>query len=306
MPPIRSPLSLVVLCLLPLACRSAPPPGGTPIGAPEPYVPLPDQEPPTVGYFLTLFDGWLVRWSDLKLSASSPRDQNELQALEAHMRTEAIKRRVDLLEALETGPLTNRRIAAAALGFTDDPTVLGPLLACLSEGDPALVQKALLGIGILGLPETPVASVRAQLLGGGDAWTRNNAAFALLALARAGNQSPELAETCRLGLADSEPGVRAQCASALGVLGDVQAVPALGELLLDSANLVALASALSLATIGREHPQEKGRAARTLAMALDRVGTDRRPRIVGALRWLSGLDLGDRATAWLEWAEKMP
>lgn len=305
--PRSIPSLLLALSLLAgSACRSSAPQPGQPIGEPEPYVPLPDEEPPTIGYFLTLFDGWLLRWSDLKLSAATPKDQNELLALETHMRTQALERSGELLEVLEAGAPLNRRIAAAALGFSGDPKVLGALLAALSDGDPELAQKALLAIGVLCVPETPLGGIRLHLLGEGDGWTRNNAAFAMLALARGGNRSSELAESCRLALSDEEPGVRAQCASALGVVADTQAIPILSDLLFDRANLVALASCISLARIGREHLAHKGSVARTLAAALGRVGADRRQHFVGALRWLSGIDLGEDAESWLEWAHKLP
>lgn len=302
--PRSVPSLLLVLLLLPgFACRASAP---APFGKPEPYVPLPDEEPPTIGYFLTLFDGWLARWSELRLSAASPKDQNELLALQTHMRKQAAERCEELLEVLESGAPLNRRIAAAALGFSGDPTVLGALLASLSDRDPDLAQKALLGIGVLSVPETPLGGIRSHLLGDGDGWTRNNAAFVMLALARGGNRSSELAESCRLALTDEEPGVRAQCASALGVMADTTAVPVLSELLFDRANLVALAASSSLARVGREHSALKGGVARALASALERVGADRRQHFVGALRWLSGIDLGEEAVHWLDWARKLP
>jgi len=304
----RTALKTVLLCALAAgpACRATGPAPGEPIGEPRPYVPLPDEEPPTIGYFLTLFDGWLLRWSDLRLSAASPKDRNELLALEQHMREKSAERRLELVQELESGAPSQRRIAAAALGFTGDPAVLGPLLASLDDRDPELAQRTLLALGVLALPETPLGGIKAHLLGAEDAWTRNNAAFAMLAIARAGNHSPELAEACRLGLADAEAGVRAQCASALGVVADVVAVPALAELLYDRANLVALAASVSLASIGRTLPEQRGATARALSASLDRVPDDRRAPIVGALRWLSGLDLGDDAKAWVEWAHKLP
>ncbi|HEX6882901.1 MAG TPA: HEAT repeat domain-containing protein [Planctomycetota bacterium] len=272
----------------------------------EPYVPLPDPEPDPLGYFLTRFDASLQQWSELKLVAGNLREQSTLQALEQSMRDRAQERRDELVATLETGAPLNRRIAAAALGFTKDQTVLGPLLAALDEPDPELVQKALLGIGVLALPETPPEALRRPLLDAPNEWTRNNAAFALLAVVSAGASSPELARICRSGLIDPAPGVRAQCASALGVLADAEAVPALSGLLQDEANLVALAASVSLARIGQEHPEQKGTAARALAAALEPARAERRAQILGALRWLARTDYGENARPWLEWAHKMP
>src|SRR5690349_12259881 len=62
-------------------------------GEPEPYVPLPDEEPETIGFFLTRFDRSLLQWSELKLASASARDQNALAALEANMQKRSRERR---------------------------------------------------------------------------------------------------------------------------------------------------------------------------------------------------------------------
>jgi HEAT repeat protein len=299
------PAVLLSIAVTAVSCRTSES-SGRPSGEPEPFVPLPDEEPQPIGFFLANFDRSLEQWSQLELAAASPRDRNALDALEHSMQERASERREELLEALETGPPVNRRIAAAALGFTQDPTVLGALVATLDERDSELVQKALLGIGVLAIPETPVAEIGALVVNAPDAWTRNNAAFALLALARAGNTTAELATACRVGVADAEPGVRAQCASALGVCADPNSVPALRALLSDDQDLVALAGTLALARIGREHLVQKGAAARALAEALEAAEGDRREHVLRALRWLAQSDLGEEAAPWLAWAAKLP
>lgn len=303
--PLPALASLVVLTLG-AACRG---PGEAEPRAErerEPFVPLPDEEPQTIGYFLTVFDRSLAQWTELKLGSATARDVNTREMLERNMLKRARERRDELVAELDGGPPVNRRIAAAALGFSHDPTVLGPLLAALADPDAEVVQRALLSLGVLALPETPLGEIRRHLLEDPDPWTRSNAAFALLGLARAGSAAPELAESCRAALADAEPGVRAQCASALGALADEPSASQLGELLYDEANLVALASALALARIGRERGSAKGNAARALAGGLERVSAERRAHLLGALRWLSGLELGEDARPWREWAAKLP
>lgn len=304
--PCRASLALL-LGLSALACRSSGSDARDDASVEtEPFVPLPDEGPESIGFFLTQFDRSLQKWSELKLSAASTRDLGTLAALERSMEERAKQRRDELLVELESGAPLNRRVAAAALGFTHDPTVLSPLLAVLTARDPELVQKALLAVGVLAIPETPVAEIRHRLLRDPDAWTRNNAAFALLALARAGSTSVDLVEGCRAALVDAEPGVRAQCASALGVLSDEGSIPQLAELLHDEANLAGLAAAAALARIGREHPPQKGTTARALANALDEVSAERRHHILGALRWLADTDLGADTQAWREWSHKLP
>ena len=298
--------ALLVALLLGTGCSSTDAKKGPRRGEPEPYVPLAPEGPQPIGYFLAQFDRSLVQWSELKMNSSSKRELSALRALELDMQKRARKRRDELVETLETGAPANRRIAAAALGFTHDPTVLGPLLASLSDPDPEVAQKALLALGVLALPETPLGGILARLREDPAAWTRNNAAFALLALADAGVLSSELGDGCRAALADPEPGVRAQCASALGAMADEDSVERLSELLYDDANLVALAAMTSLARIGRRHAEQKGTVARALAGALEQVGPDRREQLLDALRWLAEIDMGEDAGPWLKWAHDMP
>jgi HEAT repeat protein len=306
----RRPLALLALAMVlssgPACVSSADKRAGQKRGEPEPYVPLPPEGPETIGFFLASFDRSLAQWSELKLGSAGVREQKTLRTLEENMQERARKRRDELLTELEGGVPVNRRIAAAALGFTHDPSVLGPLLASLSDPDPELAQRTLLALGVLALPETPPGGILERLQHDRDAWTRNNAAYALLAIARAGSTAPELAEGCRAALSDSEAGVRAQCASTLGMLADPGSVQRLSDLLQDEANLVALAASASLAQIGRKHPEQKGAVARAMAAELDAVRADRRQHLMQALRWLSGTDYGPDASEWLAWAHKLP
>lgn len=302
-------LALVLTFVAGPACQSSADERARPRrGEPEPYVPLPDEGPETIGYFLALFDRSLMQWSDYKLNASSARDQNTLRTLERDMQRRSRERRDELVMVLENGTPTNRRIAAAALGFTHDPTVLGPLLSSLSGPDPELAQKTLLALGVLALPETPLGGILQRLRDDPDAWTRINAAFALNAIALAGNDSGELVDGCRAALLDSEPGVRAQCADSLGALADAGSVKELAPLLIDESNVVALAAANSLAHIGRQHAEQRGTVGRALAGVLDheQVGADRRMHLLGALRRLAQDNFGENAGPWLEWAHKLP
>lgn len=301
---VRRPFLLLLLLGL-SACASS---GSGDDAPPEtrPFVPLPDEGPEPIGYFLKRFDRSLSSWSEGKLAAANVRETNALEALERDMRGRATKRKDELLAELENGAPANRRIAAAALGFSGDPAVLGPMLTALGEPDPELVQKSLLGIGILADKDTPLAEVCHLLERAPEAWTRNNAAFALLEIARAGRRSDELRESAARALTDEEAGVRAQCATILGVVSDESSVAMLAPLLHDDANLVALAAAISLSSLGRAHPRQKGSVARHLAAALDEVRADRRTQLLGALRWMAENDLGEDARPWREWAAKLP
>ncbi|HED67058.1 MAG TPA: HEAT repeat domain-containing protein [Planctomycetes bacterium] len=293
--------ALLFALLTTLGCAGSPP-----APASEPYTPVAPPDEDAIGYFLANYDKSLRVWNKLSLAAPNPREQRELRALESSLRDRAKRRERELIDVLENGAPANREVAAVALGFTEDPAVLSPLLSSLSDPRPAVVQKALLGLGILADPATPLSEILFLLDRSPEPWTRNNAAYTIQRVLSAGGGDPQVAVTARTGLFDDEPGVRAQCASILGLLADPKAVQDLGGLLTDDANLVAGAAAAALARIGEEHLETKGEVARLLVDALDRVDSKRRPSLLLELSRLAGRNLGDQASQWREWAYRMP
>jgi HEAT repeat protein len=276
-----------------------------PVGG-EPWAPPPPTEPDSIGYFLANYDKSLRRWTELKLNPSNTRDLRTLRALEASLEKRAIERQDELVSIMESGPPASREVAAVALGFTHDLAVLSTLLNGLDDPNENVVQKSLLGIGILAAPETPLEKVTYLLESDPDPWTRNNAAYAIQSVVSAGGSSPELAAACRTAVFDSEPGVRAQAASILGLISDVDSVASLGDLLHDEARLVVRAAIVSLTRLAREHDEVKGDVARLLVDALDLVHSSLRDELLQQLSTLRGLHLGDDAGPWREWAYRMP
>lgn len=278
-----------------------------PEGEPSPFVPLPDPEPDSIGFFLTEFDASVRAWTNLVLAGRTERDRRMLRGLEKEMAQRAARRRDELLDELEGGPPTNRAVAAVALGFTGDPGVMSPLYDALSDQDGDVVHSALLGLGKLGDPSTPPAEICYLLRNDPDPWIRNNAAYALQSIVSAGAPASALVvRSCREALLDDEAGVRAQCAVVLGQAVVADAVDELGDMLYDEKELPAAAAASALARIGREHLESKGRCARLLADGLDRVDEERRPVLLRELEVLSEASLGDEAEPWREWAYKLP
>ena len=271
-----------------------------------PYVPLEDPGEEPIGFFLAQFDKSLARWTELTLNAKNERDQRTLRALERNMSKRAVKREEELVQQVHAGPPMNRQVAAVALGFTGDAAHLTPLMNTLSDPNAAVVQKGLLGLGILGVPETPLAEISDLLVNHPDAWTRNNAAFAAQRIVAAGGGTDELIVACRDALIDEEPGVRAQAASILGMLKDPDSLAALGDILYDEVSLASAASATALSRIGRENPERKGEIARLLVDALDEVEPKRRGHLLRELSLLAGRNLGEESTLWREWAYNMP
>lgn len=273
----------------------------------RPYVPLPDPSPDSIGYFLSEFDASLRAWNNLRLAGRGAEDERTRRGLEKEMGQRARKRQDELLRELEAGPPANRAVAAVALGFTHDPAALSPLCAALSDTEDDVVLNALLGLGVLASPDTPLGEVTYLLRNDPDPWIRSNAAFALQSVVAAGAAGTDALErACRDALADAEAGVRAQCASTLGLLGDAASVDDLGDLLYDDAPLVAAASASALARIGSATPAAKGSAARLLADALGRTKARRRSHLYDALKRLAEANLGDEPEAWQDWARRLP
>lgn len=297
------PPTLLLAALLLPGCRSAAP------GPDEPDSPYrrPDAPPPpTIGFFLAEFDASLRAWNRLRLTAGSDDDARTLRTLENEMAHRAAERRDELVDELEFGPPQSRPIAAAALGFTADPSVQGPLLNALADGEPQVVQHALLALGLLELPDTPTAQIGHLLRQHPDPWTRNNAAYALQRIALAGGRSEDIVASSRQALFDEEPGVRAQAAATLGVVADAGARERLQDLLYDDHNLVASAAAASLGRIATEHAEAKGPVARALVDALARVPPSRQARLLRELARLSDVPHGDDVQAWREWAYRLP
>lgn len=273
----------------------------------RPYVPLPDPEPESIGFFLTEFDASVRAWTNLELSGRSSREQRMRRGLEKEMGQRARKRQEELLSELRSGPPTNRAVAAVALGFTGDPAVVGPLYEALLDPSDDVVHNALLGLGRLGSPDTPTTEICYLLRNDADPWIRNNAAFALQTIVAAGGEPSDLLRrSAREALGDQEPGVRAQCASVLGLAHDADAIEELGDLIYDETPLVSAAAITALGSIGRYRPESKGRCARFLAQALDRVGPKQREFLVSELARMSEVHLGDDPEPWLEWAARLP
>jgi hypothetical protein len=310
----RSLLPLGVIGLAAAAigsCASAP--GGGEAASPgdgaeersSAYVPLPDPERPPIGYFLVDFDARLRWWSSKRLEARTEKDWLQIESVEQQMWQDAWKRKDELIEVLQTGPPRNREVAAAALGFTRDREVLGPLLNALSDVRQEVIQKALLGLGVLADPATPLAQPLYLLGGSHDAWTRNNAAYAISRVVGAGGRDDLLAEACRDALRDDEAGVRVQCANILGTLLDPDSIEPLAVLLEDERSTVCLASASSLRRIGQEDSDSTAVVARLLVDGLARVERGHRNILIDELVRLRGKDLGRSIDPWREWAYQL-
>lgn len=294
------------LCL-PTAC-STPSKGAAAQSDPKPIEELvkATNQPVSIGKFLAELDGSIRAWNRLLLTAETEEDRRKARLLEDTLMTATHKRRSELVEQLESGPLSNRIVAACALGFTRDAEVQSPLLAALEDGHPEVVSNALFGLLLLGRADTPLEPICRHLQSGRDEVVRLNAAQCAATLVRAGARSECIAPAARLGLSDADPGVRVQCALILGTLLDGPSLGALIERLRDEVPLVRSAAARAVGFFGARSAPDKGTAARALAKAYAEAPSQQREPVRRALVELAGIDQGSEAKAWSDWAHKLP
>jgi hypothetical protein len=281
----------------------------------------------SIGAFLSEVGVRVQSWSAARFSGDEERTRILRQVLEF----ECTKRQRELIQQLETGPTRNRTLAAVALGFTNRMDVLqadlstvpvdrgaealSPLLNAVSDPDPEVAANALMGLGVLARPETPLAPLASALANSPEGYRRGNAAFALSAVLEAALESPEglseeraslAREACLRGLNDSDLGVRTQCAASLGIAGDASSIPHLGDHLDDDVALVGQAAGTALVRMARTDPTLKGRVGRLLANRLDLVRPSRRDTVIFSLVLLAGRHLGNDTEVWQDWARNLP
>ena len=260
---MRTPALPLGLLLASAACGSA--------ERREPYTPPSDvKKERAIGAILATLDNHLVAWNLAKLDAPGSENATRVHGIEVVLRTEAHANAEALLQQVATGPPRNRRIAAAALGFSGDPRAVDALLVAAADRDEDVARNALLGLGVLCTPAGPkteaLLAPLPPLFGilevSKDEKLRTNAAFAIKRAVEAGARCPGLLELLVAGLSDAEAGVRVQCAAALGVLGDTAAAEPLLARAEDSDPVVRSSAAVALGNLRIERARDKLEALR--------------------------------------------
>jgi len=261
----------------------------------------------SIGKYLADLSNAMTAWMNITLDASNERERSTKWGLETNLRESVRLRQGEILAELEAGPPQNRVIAAAALGFSEDPAVLSPLLAALDDRDPKVVSNALLGLTLLASPETPLPRIGELLRHGEDSKLRWSAANCSRTLIQAGADGSVILDDLRAGLTDlEEPVVRSQCALSLALLEDLDSIEALGGAVYDAVPLVSRAAAQGLVHLGRTVDTCKGEVARILVGALLDGDRELRVRVHRSLRELSGHDYGLDEEEWVKWSERLP
>jgi len=262
--------------------------------------------PVPIGKLLVDLDLEIRAWTRLKMTAATAEDRTKANQLEKVISTTAHARREELIDQLQTGPLDNRVVAASALGFTRDPEALSPLVACLEDQNRDVVGNALLGLMILGNTHTPLERICDLMRTDHDPWVRTNAAQCLSNLVNSGARADCVLASARLGLSDTEPGVRAHSALLLGTLLDAESLQGISDLVRDPVPLVSSAAIRSLVWLGSRDLHSKGPVARSLSAALVDARPSMHAKLLRGLNELAGVSYGEEAKPWIEWAARLP
>ncbi len=262
--------------------------------------------PEPIGKLLQTLDQEITAWNNLFLAAQSETDRAKARNLEKSIMTTTYNRRQEILEQLETGPLTNRIVAAAALGFTRDQSVQSPLLAALDDTEPQVVSAALLGLWLLGRQDTPLDRIAAHVTGGETEEVRTNAALCLSTLVKNGARGPSALPALRIGLLDRSPTVRAHCCLALAELGDSESFQAIADMMTDSTTLAVAASARAVGYLATQDIKLRGKAARAMVGAWIRAEEPAKSSIFRSMVELSGTNYGTDEEEWGKWATRLP
>lgn len=265
------------------------------------------REQTTLGVYLAQLDRSIQLWNELFLSGDATNDLQRMRGLREDIGFRTRKLFFEIVGELESGPVINRRVAAAAVGFADSEESLSPLLNALSDPDEEVVANALLGLAVLGDSSTPLETVAHFVQFGATPTLRGNAALAALEVLRSGGEGGEaVTEAARAGLRDDAPGVRTQCALVLAAQLDLASIDELGlQLTGDQIPGASMAASRALSYIGDRKIRQKGRVARILTAALGEVEGPVRAAVRNDLRKLAGRNYAEDED-WVEWAHRLP
>ncbi len=306
------------------ACSSTPnkelPEGATKLK--QPTISLgPDEEVSVSDLFIRL-DLAQRYWSNLQITAKDSTESHRAKKIKEDIQFRATRHQADLIKALETGPPSQRQIAAFALGFSEvrelpsderdekrrhriDP--VGPLTAALQDPHPQVVANAAYALGLQAKATAPTSQLVQLLASSPDAQVRNNSSWALLKMVTSGARPEGLAPIVRRALSDSEHGVRSHSAQIIAHLMDFDSINDLAQVLRDEKNLPAAAASRCLTYMGHRSKEHLGACARALAEALPKVRPDVRTWLLADLVSLADRNYGENADdEWLRWANDIP
>jgi hypothetical protein len=265
-----------------------------------------EKKPDSIGKFLSDLNNDIKAWNNFFLDAKTDEEKTRSRLMETHITTVAHQRRTEIIQELESGPLNNRIVAAAALGFTHDVEAQSPLIAALDDKEAEVVSNALYGLWLLGRTDTPADRICPLLSSSRDTGVRTQASLLLMSLTAAGAKDACIAPSARLCLTDESPAVRVHCLLILANIEDTSSVQAVIDLLSDETPLVVSAAARALTYLGAKDPHSKGLAARALVKAWIKAKDPTKSTLLRALIEMSQRNYGTDEKEWATWAERLP
>lgn len=231
--PFASAPLLLAAVALGAGCSS----GGT--SRDKPYVTQPYEAPPgrgelSTGELILSCEQHLQAWQQAMAGQRTRQNKEDLQGIELALKAITHREQARLEEQAVSGPPRNRAVASAALAFTADPKVLPLLMNNVSDPDPMVRTNALLGVGVLGLAETPTRPIYAAVSDpAATADVRRNGAYAAFRVAEKTRSDPDgaLASTFGSQLGNPDPSVRAQCVVGIGLVRAAPMLPPVTDLL---------------------------------------------------------------------------
>ena len=264
------------------------------------------KKPESIGKFLADLNQSIRAWNNLFLNATNDAERSRGRLIETHLMTVTHQRRDEIQRELESGPLNNRIVAAAALGFTHDVEAQSPLIAALDDPHEEVVANALFGLWVLGRTDTPVDRVCPFLSSSHGDGVRTHASLLLSALTRDGSSEPCVLSAARIGLVDERPEVRVHSALILANLKDTQSVQALIDRLHDGEAIVVSAAARTLEYLSTQDPHQKGSVARALVKAWIVADEPQKSMLLRTLVKTAQRNYGSDEKEWARWADRLP
>jgi hypothetical protein len=231
------------------------------------------------------------------VEATNGSDHAIAQAMERILRDRVRGRFTYLVETLRDGARHDRSIAVLALGFSSDPRAVAPLLDVVLDPDLDGRINGLQALGILHDPETPVDPVIA-CLSDPDPAVRAAAAYCLGGIVPPKTDKGALVPLLK-AIQDPDLAVRANATISLGFLGNHMATQSLiSSCLFDEDWIVRRNACASLGRI------RDPRAVVPLLERFDDEQPSVREMAELSLVAITGEKFGRNRRAWEEWAEE--
>ena len=238
-------------------------------------------------------DDTMSRWSE----ARERGDHGWIHALERELRELAISNMTILTRWLQGEDGGRRVVAAMALGFSRDSRVLSPLMIAIHDDDSYVRSNALIGIGLVHDPDTPVDPIL-EALSDKDPAVRLAAAYCLGEIVPPKSDGGALVPLMKVLRTEVEDSVKNHAVVSLGHLGNHMAVPTIISSTLFSENPdLRLNSVVALGKI------KDRRAVIPLVKLLDDQNRSVRQIAEEALAAITGEDFGSNRKAWDRWVE---